>query len=219
MAGGRTKVPKNESPRRAGARGVARPTAGGSRKGGRTGAGGRGKRRGEAKVVSLPQRRSGDSGAPNRASTKKKAVGRGRLRLVLGAVAIVCLSLGARAAQVSVADDDRYQAFAAEWQPASAAEDDRLGRGSAISADGRYLATSLDAAKVVATPYQVEDPKSVAKVLTGVLGSKAGSTDEIETKLTEKNDDGNPSGYSTVAEGIEPEKARDVVRLGLPGVS
>jgi cell division protein FtsI (penicillin-binding protein 3) len=145
-------------------------------------------------------------------------VGHWRLKLIVGVVAVVCLSLGARAAQLSVTADDRYQAFAAERRPWAAAED-RPGRGPIVSADGRRLATSLAAAKVIATPYQVEDPKAAAEALAGVLGDKAGSATQIEAKLTEKNDDGSPSGYSVVADGIEPEKAREVVRLGLPGVS
>jgi len=114
---------------------------------------------------------------------------------------------------LSVVDDGRYQAFAAE-RPGAAAED-LPERGSIVSADGRLLATSLEAAKVIATPYQVKDPKATAKVLAEVLGSETG---EIEAKLTEKNDEGEPAGYSIVEEGVEPEKAREVRRLGLPGV-
>ena len=139
--------------------------------------------------------------------------------MVVGVVAIVCLSLGARAAQLSVADDERYQAFAAERQPGIAAEDEHPRRGSIGSADGQRLATSLDAARVIATPYQVKNPEENAETLTGVLGLEAGSADEIEAKLTEKNDEGELGGYSVVAEGVEPEKAREVVRLGMPGVS
>ena len=119
---------------------------------------------------------------------------------------------------MSVADDDHYQAFAAERQPQEATED-RPGRGSIVSADGRLLAMSLDAAKVTATPYQVEDPKAVARALSEVLGSKAGDAAEIEEKLTEKNAEGELGGYSVVAEGIELEKAKEVEKLGLPGVS
>jgi cell division protein FtsI (penicillin-binding protein 3) len=203
MAGERrTKEPVNEAPRRIGPRGAVRTaTRGHDRKGG-------------ARVIPLPPRRR--SGSPDRRPAKK-VVGHWRLRLVVGAVAVVCLSLGARAAQLSVADDDRYQAFANQ-RPQAVAED-RPGRGSIVSADGRRLATSLDAAKVIATPYQVEDPESAAKALAGVLGSEAGSADEIKAKLAQKNDEGGPGGYSVVASGIEPEKAREVQALGLTGVT
>jgi cell division protein FtsI (penicillin-binding protein 3) len=138
--------------------------------------------------------------------------------LVVGVVAIVCLSLGARAAQLSVTDDERFQVFAAERQPGIVAEDDRPKRGSIVSADGQRLATSLDAARVIATPYQVKDPKATAEALAGVLGSEAGSAAEIEAKLTERNEHGSLGGYSVVAEGIDPEKAREVRKLGLPGL-
>jgi cell division protein FtsI (penicillin-binding protein 3) len=128
---------------------------------------------------------------------------------------VVCLSLGARAAQLSVADG--YQAFAAE-RPGTAAED-RLERGSIVSADDRHLATSLKAAKVVATPYQIKDPEAAAKALAEVLGPDAGSAAEIQAKLTEKNDEGDLGGYSVVASEVEPKEAREVQELGLPGVS
>ena len=219
MAGERTKVPAHDTSGRIGARGTNQVTVRGSRTGSRIGfdAGGRERRGGESKVISLPKGRSGRSKVPNRPS-KKKAVGHGRLRLIWGVAAIVCLSLGARAAQLSVVDDDRYQTFAGE-QAGSATGDDRLGRGSIISADGRHLAASLDAAKVIATPYLVKDPKRTAEALSGVLDSEAGSASEIEAKLVQKNDEGDLGGYSVVAEKIEPEKAREVVGLGLPGVS
>ena len=139
--------------------------------------------------------------------------------MIVGMVAIVCLSLGARAGQLSVADDDRYQTFAAERRPGIAAEDAPPGRGSILSADGQRLATSLDAARIIATPYQVKDPGATAEALAGVLGPEAGSVSEIEEKLVERNDNGDLGGYSVVAEEVEPEKAREVMRLGLPGVS
>jgi cell division protein FtsI (penicillin-binding protein 3) len=120
---------------------------------------------------------------------------------------------------LSVAHDDRYQAFAAERRPGLAAEDATPGRGSILSADGQRLATSLDAARIIATPYQVKDPGATAEALAGVLGPEAGSVSKIEEKLVERNDNGDLGGYSVVAEEIEPEKAREVMRLGLPGVS
>jgi cell division protein FtsI (penicillin-binding protein 3) len=172
-------------------------------------------RKGGEGVIPLPPRRK--RSGPSRRRPAKKVVGHGRLRLIVGAVAVVCLSLGARAAQLSVADDNRYQAFAEQRAPAAA--EDQPGRGPIVSADGRRLATSLDAAKVIATPYQVEDPEAVAKALYETLGSEAGSADEIKAKLAQKNDEGALSGYSVVVSGIEPEKAREVQALGLPGVS
>jgi cell division protein FtsI (penicillin-binding protein 3) len=153
------------------------------------------------------------------------AGGRGRVRLILGAVVVVCvsLSLEARAVQLSVAKDDRYQAFTteanAEDRSGAATSSERTGRGSIISADGRYLAMSLDTAKVIATPYQVEEPEEAAEALSEVLGEDAGTATEIEEKLVEKNGEDGPSGYSVVAEDVEPETAREVKKLGLSGIS
>src|SRR3954468_10833685 len=143
MAGGRTiKGPANEAPGRTGSRSTPRGGIRRSAPGGPTGVGRRGRRKGGAKIIPFPRgRRSGRSLSPARRPSPRRAVGRGRLRWVVGAVAVVCLSLGARAAQLSFVDDGRYQAFATEERPGTAAED-RSERGSIISADGRGLATS-----------------------------------------------------------------------------
>lgn len=218
MAGERRRRPANDgrgrkSPKGAseGARrGPTRATAG--RSGGRN-----------ARVIPLPQGRARkrSSRPPVERGKKSRAVGQGRLRLVVGVVAVICVSLGARAVQLSVADDVRYGTFATEAhakeQPGDAGEDG-VGRGAILSADGQRLATSLDAGKIVATPYQVEKPEATAETLAEVLDDEPDAA-EIEEKLTEKNDDGRLSGYSVVAEEIEPEKAREVGKLGLPGVS
>src|SRR3954466_8191420 len=112
----------------------------------------RGHGRQKAKVIPLPQgrrpRRSG--GSPQRGKTRR-VVGHGRLRLVVGVVTIVCISLGARAVQLSVADDQRYQAFATEAYAAEQGTGGKseTGRGTIVSADGLRLAMSLDAGKVI----------------------------------------------------------------------
>ena len=107
------------------------------------------------------------------------------MRLVAVAFAVVGLLLGARAVQMIVADGERYQAFAAEQGDVQAAA--RV-RGSIVSADGRELATSLRAARVVATPYQVEEPSKAARALAGVIGPETGqSASEIEALLTKRD--------------------------------
>ena len=180
----------------------------------------------KARVIQFPQgRRPRRSKLPTRRKVGS-AGGRGRLRLILGVVVVVCvsLSLEGRAVQLSVVKDDRYQAFtteayAAEERSGAATSSERTGRGSIVSADGRYLAMSLDTAKVIATPYQVEEPEEAAEALSKVLGEDAGTATEIEAKLVEKNDEDGPSGYSVVAEDVEPETAREVKKLGLSGIS
>ena len=143
------------------------------------------------------------------------AVGRGRVRIAVGIVAVVCLSLGGRAVQLSVASEDGSGLFTAEHRRVSAVED-RAERGAIFSADGRQLAASLDASKVVATPYQIEDPRAAAESLAGVLGVEAAG---VEEKLTQRDAGGAPSGYSVVASGVEPEKARGIQDLALAGIS
>lgn len=179
----------------------------------------------KARVIQFPQgRQPKRSRTPNRQKAGS-AGGRGRVRLIVGAVVVVCvlLSLEGRAVQLSVTKDDRYQAFTteayAEESPDAATSGESTGRGSIVSADGRYLAMSLDTAKVIATPYQVEEPEEAAEALSGVLGEDAGTAAEIEEKLAAKNDEDGPSGYSVVAEDVEPETAREVKKLGLSGIS
>src|SRR5215210_4365034 len=147
-------------------------------------------RRGSPKVVPLPRGRSGKPRLAPRASRQAgRTVGRRRLRLVAGAVALVCVSLGGRAVHLSVESDARLTAAFASEQRLVAAED-RLERGAILSADGRRLATSLDAAEVVATPYQIEDAQANARALAGVLDLDA---TEIESKLTKRDGGGAPS--------------------------
>ncbi len=203
----------------------------------RTITGGREQRK--AKVVPLPQgrrtvrpeppkksaNRAGQASkrASVRSSVRQKprrAVGQGRLRLVAGVVALACLSLGARAVQLSVAEDARYRPFTTEALASELADATKgeTGRGAIVSADGRRLAASLDAGKVIATPYQIEDPGAAAAALAETLGDAAGSAGEIREKLAGANK-GATGGYSVVAEGVEPERAREVSKLGLTGIS
>lgn len=153
----------------------------------------------------------------------EKAVGRVRLRLVIGAVAVVCVSLGGRAAYLSAGDDGRFGGFAEAFASERLAEsrlvsalEDRAERGSVVSADGQTLATSLDAAEIVATPYQIEAPKENAEVLASILGLEPS---EVEAKLTRTDETGKPGGYSVVASGVDPERASEVEALGLSGIT
>src|SRR4028119_806499 len=218
MAGERRRRPANDARGRKRPRGASRGTPRGAT---RPPPRGRGRR--SARVVPFPQGRTKKrtSAPPVGRGKTSRAVGRGRLRLVVGVVAVVCLSLGARAMQLSIADDARYGTFATEAhaneQP-DAAREAGVGRGAIVSADSHRLATSLDAGKIIATPYQVQEPEATAEALAGVLDDGRDIA-EIEEKLTEKNEGGKPSGYSVVAEEVEPEKAREVKKLGLPGIS
>ena len=140
--------------------------------------------------------------------------------MVVVAFALIGLLLAGRAVQMIVADGDRYQAFASEqgagWSVPAAGQ----ARGSIVSADGRELATSLQAARIVATPYQIEKPAEVARALAGVLGPEKGSgVEEIEASLTERSPDGRLAGYSVVASGVGPETARRITELGIEGIS
>jgi cell division protein FtsI (penicillin-binding protein 3) len=148
-----------------------------------------------------------------------QTVGYRRLRMVLAAFVVTGLLLGGRAVQISVTDGERYQAFAAVQSTGDmpAAQQDR---GSIVSADGRKLATSLEAARVIATPYQITEPAEAARAIAGVIGPETGqSAAVIEALLTKRDPDGGPSGYSVVASGIKPESAQKVEELGIEGLT
>ena len=147
-------------------------------------------------------------------------VGRRRLRMVVVAFVVVGLLLSVRAVQMIVADGDRYQAFAAEREAGWSAPVAEQARGSIVSADGRELATSLEAARIIASPYQIQEPAKVARTLAGVIGAETDqSVAEIEASLTQRGTDSRLSGYSVIASGVKPETAEKVGRLGIEGIS
>ena len=138
---------------------------------------------------------------------------------MVAAFLVTGLLLGGRAVQMSVADDGRYLAFAAErvvGEEQAAPET----RGSILSADGRKLATSLRAERIIATPYQISEPDQAARALEGVIGPETGKdAGEIEASLTRRNTDGTLAGYSVVASGVSPQTAEKVAALGIEGLT
>lgn len=117
--------------------------------------------------------------------------------------------------QLSLASEAGAGLFSMEHRRVALLED-RAERGAILSADDRQLATSLRASKVVATPYQVKDPRATAEALAQILGSEVAG---VEEKLTQKDDAGGLSGYSVVASGVEPEKASAIQDPALTGIS
>ena len=105
------------------------------------------------------------------ASGKARTVGHKRLWTVAAVFVVSGLLLGGRAVHISFTEDKDYRAFAAEqsWAGTQAAP---ATRGSIVSADGRELATSLEVARVIATPYQVVDPGPTAEKLKAMMGSE-----------------------------------------------
>jgi cell division protein FtsI/penicillin-binding protein 2 len=139
--------------------------------------------------------------------------------MVAAVFAVTGLLLGGRAVHISIADDERYQAFAAEQGGGEVSAVPPV-RGSIVSADGRELATSLEAARIIATPYQIEDPDGAAGGLAGVLGSETDqSEEELRASLSKEDDSGRLGGYSVVAEDVTPETAQRVEDLDIAGIS
>ncbi|HEV2092817.1 MAG TPA: penicillin-binding protein 2 [Rubrobacter sp.] len=160
------------------------------------------------------RRRAGRPGAP--AGTP---VGYGRLRIVAAVFLVIGLLLGGRAVHIGISDGDRYGAYASELGVEQVATTGKT-RGSIVSADGRELAKSLETARIVATPYLIEDPEGAARELEGVLGSAVGlEKREILASVSAQSPSGKPSGYSEVAADVPPEAAARVEDLGLAGIT
>src|SRR5919112_1104826 len=129
----------------------------------------------------------------------RSTVGHKRLWMVAAVFAVTGLLLGGRAVHISLTEDENYRAFAEE-QAGGATPVAAPTRGSIVSADGRELATSLEVARVIATPYQVEDPGATAGELHAVLSKETNTTEkEIRTSLLRRDADGQLTGYSVVA--------------------
>src|SRR5215204_7062690 len=138
------------------------------------------------KVVPLSrQRRAGGvrrvaTGKPRSSSTggeTKITVGHRRLWMVAAVFAMTGLLLGGRAVHISLTEDQNYRAFADE-QGGLGTQEMAPTRGSIVSADGRELATSLEVARVIATPYQISDPRATARELEAVIGRETGRSEE-----------------------------------------
>ncbi len=180
-----------------------------------------------ARVIPLPRgrRTGGTAGGIARGSrgsstgTEARTVGHSRLRMVAAVFVVTGLILGGRAVHISLADDERYQAFAAESGGGEVSTSPPV-RGSIVTADGRELATTLEAARIIATPYQIEDPRGAAKALTEVLGPEADqSEEELGAALGKEDASGQPGGYSVVAVDVTPQTSQRVEDLGIAGIS
>ena len=184
----------------------------------------KGRRATPGKVIQLSrQRRTGGPRRTPRASSTggqaERTVGHKRLWMVAAVFAVTGLLLGGRAVHISLTEDENYRVFAEE-QSGQGTTVVAPTRGSIVSADGRQLATSLEVAQVIATPYQIEDSGATARELKSLLGKEAGTTEkEIRAALLRRDTDGQLSGYSVVATGIKPETAAKVQAKGLAGIT
>ena len=179
------------------------------------------------KVIPLSGRRQAGAnrGAPSAGRASSVApqagatVGHRRLWMVAAVFVVTGLLLGGRAVHISLTEDENYRAFADE-QTGGTTPVAAPTRGSIVSADERELATSLEVARVIATPYQVSDPGATAGELHAVLRQETDTTvKQIRAALTRRGADGRLSGYSVVATGVEPETAASVQDLGIEGIT
>ena len=84
-------------------------------------------------------------------------------------------------------------------------------RGRVLDRNGKVLAASEDAADVVATPYQVNNPGQTAMRLHQVLGVP---TSDLLNALSDRS-----SGFAYLARKVDPNIAAEVKQLNITGIS
>jgi cell division protein FtsI/penicillin-binding protein 2 len=84
-------------------------------------------------------------------------------------------------------------------------------RGTILDRNGNELAVSEDAATVIATPYQVEDPAGTAHKLAKILGL---SQDDVLESIADSS-----SGFAYIERKATLEQADQISKLELPGIA
>jgi cell division protein FtsI (penicillin-binding protein 3) len=84
-------------------------------------------------------------------------------------------------------------------------------RGNVLDRNGKVLATSEDAADVIATPYQVENPGQTALRLHDVLGEP---TADLLNALSDRS-----SGFAYLARKVSSNDAARIDKLNIAGIS
>ena len=84
-------------------------------------------------------------------------------------------------------------------------------RGRVLDRNGKVLASSEDAADVIATPYQVKNPAQTALRLHDLLGVP---TPDLVSKLADRS-----SGFEYLARKVDADTAATIKNLNIAGVS
>jgi cell division protein FtsI (penicillin-binding protein 3) len=179
----------------------------------------KGRKSSGGKVIPLRGAKPGARRTSSIGPEDRTTVGHRRLWMVAAVFAVTGLLLVGRAVHISLTEDENYRAFADE-QAGGTTPVAAPTRGSIVSADGRELATSLEVARVIATPYQIEDPGATASKLHALLSKETDATQkEIRASLIRRDAEGQLIGYSVVASGVEPATAAKVQALGIEGIT
>ncbi len=132
-----------------------------------------------------------------------------RVGLLFALFIALLLFVFARAAWVQGVNGGQYSAEAQNQQVETVVVPGS--RGAILDRTGRELAVSEDAATVIATPYQVEDPEATAHKLAKVLDS---NENEILASLADRE-----SGFAYIERKASLEEAAKIHELDLPGIA
>lgn len=182
------------------------------------------KDRGGAQVIQMPRNRrpvrpsrkaSKAPGKGRRAGRPSGGVGSRRIGIVIGLFACASVLLLGRAVYMNVSDGTSVVDFMASH---TLIAEPQVTRGDIVSANGRTLATSVRATRVVATPYQVPEPERASEELSRIVSDDTGQTrEDIESLLSATGAGGEPGSYSVIST-VAPGTADEVSKLGLEGV-
>ncbi|GAA0407606.1 cell division protein FtsI [Micromonospora gifhornensis] len=179
--------------------------------------------RGEA--AESPRRRVGgrdprreDGAAPRRPARKPPRPPRladpvRRLRLGTALVMVMFVAIGIRLVVLQAVDTPAY---------ADGGVADRLRtvqlpapRGAIYDRGGAALAHSVEARYVYADPTRVKDIESTARTLSPLLGIPAS---ELTEKMRPRKRYGVDSRFEYLARGVDIDRAREIMKLELPGI-
>jgi len=130
---------------------------------------------------------------------------RRRLALVVVAVFLVAIAIGARLYDLQVVKSEELRARATQQQqrevevPAT--------RGAILDRQGRELALSLKTASLFAHPRRVSDPGKAARLLAGIIGPSAS---EIRKRLQSNKT------FVYLERFLEPDQVAAIRKLDLP---
>ncbi len=139
---------------------------------------------------------------------RKQALETGRNRLLVTGVvfSLAFMAVAGRLIDLSILGPEVAQAVVPAGRVTSALS----GRGDIVDRNGMVLATSLASSSLFAKPNEIEDPETVAGMLSRILPGLSRS--EVLTKLEGK------SRFVWLRRNLTPNQLYAVNRLGIPGL-
>ena len=134
-----------------------------------------------------------------------------RLRWAVAVLMLLLFVLLAKVGYLQTVSGDEYRAAGLDARMRTTTL--RAERGALFDRNGREISMSVPKMTLYADPTMVVDPAGTARAIAGLLQLNAAREQELAAELTAK-----ASSFTFVARQIEPERAKAVTDLRLPGV-